>query len=160
MKWVNLVKLKGKSIWEVNVDDSDSGTWKAIMELRGKIRKCIWYEVGDGKKINVWHDKWHINGPLDEFISFKERYEARFKEQMTIDEAVVNNDWVWPESCRQQNSVLNSIEVPSLTNGKDDTILWMGANGKKGKFSLKCVWDEFIEDNAEVNWYKVVWFVT
>nr|GEW30868.1 RNA-directed DNA polymerase, eukaryota, reverse transcriptase zinc-binding domain protein [Tanacetum cinerariifolium] len=58
------VKLKNKSIWEVNIDESDSGTWKAILNLSNVIRDSIWKEIDDGRTTNVWFDKWSNEGPL------------------------------------------------------------------------------------------------
>ncbi|GKD41152.1 RNA-directed DNA polymerase, eukaryota, reverse transcriptase zinc-binding domain protein [Tanacetum coccineum] len=37
-KWVNLVKLKGKSFWEIEEEENDSGTWNALLGLRNKYK--------------------------------------------------------------------------------------------------------------------------
>lgn len=114
------------------------------MNLRNKIRSKVWYEIGDGTKINIWHDRWHMNGPLDDIIPFKKRYEARLSEQLTVAEAIIDGNWVWPEQWSQQFHSLTNLNVPMLTNGKEDKIMWIMSNGEKGKFSIRSVWDAFI----------------
>ncbi|GKG17609.1 hypothetical protein Tco_0362566, partial [Tanacetum coccineum] len=65
VKWVNTVKLKGKSIWEAESTDNDSYGWKELMKIRDKIKPFVIFKIGDGKSISVWHDKWCDIGPLD-----------------------------------------------------------------------------------------------
>ncbi|GKA84815.1 RNA-directed DNA polymerase, eukaryota, reverse transcriptase zinc-binding domain protein [Tanacetum coccineum] len=80
VKWVNVFKLKGKSICEIKSDENDSGTWKAILSLRSKNRDSVWKKIGDGLSTNIWFDKWCKEGPLCDIILFKCRYEARLAE--------------------------------------------------------------------------------
>ena len=134
---MNLVKLKGKSIWEVIEESSDSGTWKAILSLRNKIRKHIWHELGDGKNTNVWHDTWNEKGPISELVTFKNRYEARMSEQLTVADAIVDGTWIW----NNRWSNLANINVPVLMEGKDDIVMWKGVNDRKGEFKLRSVWE-------------------
>ncbi|GJY46689.1 RNA-directed DNA polymerase, eukaryota, reverse transcriptase zinc-binding domain protein [Tanacetum coccineum] len=92
VKWVNVVKLKGKSIWEVDIDDNGSGTWKAILNLRSKIRDSVWKKIGEGKNTNVWFDKWCNESPLCEIVPFKNRYEARLSEKASVADVIVNRE--------------------------------------------------------------------
>ncbi|GKC03395.1 hypothetical protein Tco_0995005 [Tanacetum coccineum] len=84
VKRVNVVKLKGNSIWEVDIDDNDSGTWKALLNLRSKIRESVWKKIGDGKNTNVWFDKWCNESPLCDIVPFRYIYEARLSERSSI----------------------------------------------------------------------------
>lgn len=34
VKWINVVKLNNRSVWEVNVEKNDSWFWKCILNLR------------------------------------------------------------------------------------------------------------------------------
>ncbi|GKA90013.1 RNA-directed DNA polymerase, eukaryota, reverse transcriptase zinc-binding domain protein [Tanacetum coccineum] len=133
VKWVNVVKLKGKSIWEVDIDDTDSGTWKAMPNLRSKIKDSVWKKIGDGKNTNVWFDKWCDESPLCEIIPFRKRYEARLSEKSNVVDMIVNGEWIWPNEWRIQN-------------------------GKSGKFSIRSVWENFKEVKTDVSWHKVVWY--
>nr|GEY22959.1 hypothetical protein [Tanacetum cinerariifolium] len=158
VNWVNLVKLKGKSVWEINVDVSNSGTWKAIVNLRSKIRNNVWKEIGDGKKTNVWYDKWNYIGLLNEFIPFKKRYEARLSEQMDVADLIDNGNWIWPNDRRNHFHKLGNMNIPDLIEGKKDRVIWTGNNGKKDKFSINSVWEIFKANRNNVSWHKVVWY--
>nr|GEZ98666.1 RNA-directed DNA polymerase, eukaryota, reverse transcriptase zinc-binding domain protein [Tanacetum cinerariifolium] len=72
----------------------DSGTWKAILNLRCKIRDSVWKKVKDGKKnTNICFDKWCDEGPLCDLIPFRSRYEARLDEKTKVADMIVNNEW-------------------------------------------------------------------
>ncbi|XP_071694347.1 uncharacterized protein [Rutidosis leptorrhynchoides] len=67
-KWVNLIKLKGGSIWDVNLAYNDSWGWKCLLELRERIHPHFFEENGsflwitnDDRKVDystsqVWSD--------------------------------------------------------------------------------------------------------
>ncbi|GKC26370.1 RNA-directed DNA polymerase, eukaryota, reverse transcriptase zinc-binding domain protein [Tanacetum coccineum] len=59
VKWVHIVKLKGKSFWEVNIKSNDSWIWKVLLNLGEKARHHIEYKVGNGRLISAWYDKWN-----------------------------------------------------------------------------------------------------
>ncbi|GJS17932.1 RNA-directed DNA polymerase, eukaryota, reverse transcriptase zinc-binding domain protein [Tanacetum coccineum] len=154
VKWANVVKLKGKSIWEIEIEDNDSGTWKAILNLMSKIRDSVWKKMGDGKSTNIWFDKWCDEGPLCDKIPFRCRYQARLDEKTSVADMIVNNEWVWPKDSKTQFSFLTSIMVPDLKEGSLDCAIWKDNNGTFGKFSIRKVWEIFKEVKDDVNWYK------
>ncbi|GJS44768.1 putative reverse transcriptase domain-containing protein [Tanacetum coccineum] len=45
VKWVHMIKLNRRSIWEVNVETNDRWIWKALLSLRKKARKHIEYKI-------------------------------------------------------------------------------------------------------------------
>ena len=48
VKWINVIRLKGKSIWEVkSVADASCG-WKQMLSLRSKIRDHVFKKIGNG----------------------------------------------------------------------------------------------------------------
>ncbi|GJU40154.1 RNA-directed DNA polymerase, eukaryota, reverse transcriptase zinc-binding domain protein [Tanacetum coccineum] len=53
VKWVNVVKLKGKRIWDIPIDKKDSWGWKNLMELRNKVKPHIMYKIGNGSDSSV-----------------------------------------------------------------------------------------------------------
>ncbi|GJT83822.1 RNA-directed DNA polymerase, eukaryota, reverse transcriptase zinc-binding domain protein [Tanacetum coccineum] len=131
VKWVNVIKLKGKSIWEIQCEEKDSGTWKAILNLR-----C----------------------PLCDLIPFRSRYEARLGEGTKIADMIVNNEWKWLEVWKTEFSNISRIKVPKLEDGNADYAIWKDNNGVIGKFSTKKVWEKLKEMKDEVQWHKAVWF--
>ncbi|GJX17719.1 hypothetical protein Tco_0218551 [Tanacetum coccineum] len=50
-KWVNLVKLKEKGIWEVEANSSDSCGWKNMLALRDRIKGHVIHEARNGQGI-------------------------------------------------------------------------------------------------------------
>nr|GEV65898.1 hypothetical protein [Tanacetum cinerariifolium] len=64
VKWVNVVKLIGKSMWDTEVNCNDSYGWKKLLDLRNRIKKHVFYSVGNGRKVSIWFNKWDMKGPL------------------------------------------------------------------------------------------------
>nr|GEW10543.1 RNA-directed DNA polymerase, eukaryota, reverse transcriptase zinc-binding domain protein [Tanacetum cinerariifolium] len=54
VKWVNVIKLKGRSIWEIQEEYSDSWMWKTLLDLRVKVKRNIFKVLRDGKDTNFW----------------------------------------------------------------------------------------------------------
>ncbi|XP_071720735.1 uncharacterized protein [Rutidosis leptorrhynchoides] len=52
--WVNLVKLKGKSFWDIAPSQSDSWGWKFLLKLRDKIKHHIGSEDVNGRLLFHW----------------------------------------------------------------------------------------------------------
>ncbi|GJX49917.1 RNA-directed DNA polymerase, eukaryota, reverse transcriptase zinc-binding domain protein [Tanacetum coccineum] len=59
VKWINVVKLKQRSVWDVEIDSKDSWGWKCLLNLRSWVGSHMRYKIGDGKSINMCHDKWN-----------------------------------------------------------------------------------------------------
>ncbi|GKE35893.1 RNA-directed DNA polymerase, eukaryota, reverse transcriptase zinc-binding domain protein, partial [Tanacetum coccineum] len=131
VKWVNMVKLKGKSIWEVQSENKDSGTWKAILNLR-----C----------------------PLCDLIPFRSRYEARLDEKTKVADMIVNNEWAWPDDWKTKFCSITRIKVPTLKDGNTDYAIWKDNNDRNDKFSIRKIWEKFKDVKDEVKWHKVVRF--
>ncbi|GJW05389.1 RNA-directed DNA polymerase, eukaryota, reverse transcriptase zinc-binding domain protein [Tanacetum coccineum] len=158
VKWVNVVKLKGKSIWEVQSENKDSGTWKAILNLRCKIIDSVWKKVEDGKNTNMWFDKWCDEGPLCDLIPFRSRYEARLDEKTKVADMIVNNEWAWPDDWKTKFCSITRIKVPTLKDGNTYYAIWKDNNDRNDKFSIRKIWEKFKDVKDEVKWHKVVWF--
>ncbi|GJZ73076.1 RNA-directed DNA polymerase, eukaryota, reverse transcriptase zinc-binding domain protein [Tanacetum coccineum] len=87
-KWINTEKLRGRSVWEVKVDNNNSWGWKNILSLRKDVRHFMFSKIGDGNRISVWYDNWSNIGTLDQVIKHKTLYDARSNARMTIKELV------------------------------------------------------------------------
>ena len=68
VKWMNLVKLKDKSIWEMEGEKKDSWIWNVLIDLKDKIRPHVIHKLGDGKSASLWYDRWGDNEPLCNII--------------------------------------------------------------------------------------------
>ncbi|GKB99230.1 RNA-directed DNA polymerase, eukaryota, reverse transcriptase zinc-binding domain protein [Tanacetum coccineum] len=114
VKWVNVVKLKQKSIWEISLNANDSWGWKNMLELRDKIKEYVIYRVRNGKKISIWHDKWCEQGPLINIISYRSIYDARLKPNATVSDMI----------------------------NMEDNVLWLKRDGNPIPYSTKAVWKD------------------
>ncbi|GKD03414.1 hypothetical protein Tco_1178388 [Tanacetum coccineum] len=80
VQWVNRVKLKGRSVWDIDIDVNDSWGWKKLMELRSKIKPHVFYNIGNGKTTSEWYDRWNLYGLLSNIITRMDIYDARFND--------------------------------------------------------------------------------
>ncbi|GKE43319.1 hypothetical protein Tco_1470603 [Tanacetum coccineum] len=133
VKWVNKVKLKGTSFWEMN----DSGTWKSLLALRSKVRQFCVNDIGNGTTTSMWYDNWHEIGPLSSFIDNKCLYDARLKKDYSVADMVVEGRWKWPYEWYTDFLILNRVRVPPLIHDKADTVKWKNKKGQKIMFSTK-----------------------
>nr|GEU44071.1 hypothetical protein [Tanacetum cinerariifolium] len=74
VKFINTVNLKGKSIWEADIE-----------------------RIGDGKSIFVWHDKWCDQGLLDTIINNKDIYDVRMSNETCLADAIEDGRWKWAD---------------------------------------------------------------
>ncbi|GJS24724.1 hypothetical protein Tco_0453356 [Tanacetum coccineum] len=107
VKWVNIVKLIGRSVWDIKTGHSDSWGWKNLLMKRGRVRRHVFHEIGNGR--NVWYDKWNEKGPLDQYISKEERYVERFAANLCVHDMIDKNRWNWPVNWYTKYPVLNEI---------------------------------------------------
>ncbi|GJT35154.1 RNA-directed DNA polymerase, eukaryota, reverse transcriptase zinc-binding domain protein [Tanacetum coccineum] len=124
VKWINTVKLKDRSIWEIDIKDSDSGTWKAMLNLRSNIRESVWKKLGDGRSTNSRFDKWCNE---------------------------VDGEWARPNEWKTMYRCINDIKVLVLEEGEKDCTVWKDENGNNGKFSIRSVWVKFKERKLEIS---------
>ncbi|GJV91216.1 hypothetical protein Tco_1539029 [Tanacetum coccineum] len=108
IKWVNVVKLKRKSFWDINEVKNDSCTWKALLELRNK-----------------------------QFITNKMFSDARIKEDCSVADMIENGSWNWHVEWLNQVPILNNIPVPLLNENNKDQIKWRKNTRKLVDFSFK-----------------------
>ncbi|GJR74233.1 RNA-directed DNA polymerase, eukaryota, reverse transcriptase zinc-binding domain protein [Tanacetum coccineum] len=144
-KWVNLVKLKKKSIWNVQIDKSDSWGWKTMLKIRDEIKNHVWYKIGNGKSISVFYDRWCSIGPLSEMISRRNIYNERLRDDIVIADIVNNGRWAWPEDWMSTYPSLSNIQNPNLI-ARDDKVLWITKKGDKVQFSTKQAWEDLRDE--------------
>ena len=61
VKWVNIVKLKGNSIWDIQKKYNDCWIWKALLDLKDKIKTRV---CNDNYGKTVWKDS---NGKIVDY---------------------------------------------------------------------------------------------
>ncbi|GJU01943.1 RNA-directed DNA polymerase, eukaryota, reverse transcriptase zinc-binding domain protein [Tanacetum coccineum] len=129
VKWVNLVKLKGKSFWEIKEEGGDSGTLKALLKLRNKIRPHIVHVIGNGKNVSMWNDNWSDIGYLKQFMTSKDVHDARINEDCSVADILEDSELTWPDQWVKKFTLLRHLKVPLFNNDQEDAIKWRKRNG-------------------------------
>ncbi|GKA20231.1 RNA-directed DNA polymerase, eukaryota, reverse transcriptase zinc-binding domain protein [Tanacetum coccineum] len=73
------------------------------------------------------------NGPLCQFISNRDIFEAGLSLSCKVADVISNGEWIWP-------------------------VLWKTRNDKVCQFSIKIAWSHLSIPKPVVPWYKIVWF--
>nr|GEX03803.1 RNA-directed DNA polymerase, eukaryota, reverse transcriptase zinc-binding domain protein [Tanacetum cinerariifolium] len=142
VKWIHVEKLKGRRFWEVGIENNSSGIWRTLLNLSEKVKDHILYEIGNGKSVSIWHDKWNNCGPLSQFITKRDIYDARLTKVKYVAEMIDNGVWKWPVKWMAKYLILNSINVPILDKDCEDKVVWINNVGQKSKFSNSIVWKD------------------
>ncbi|GJX81501.1 RNA-directed DNA polymerase, eukaryota, reverse transcriptase zinc-binding domain protein [Tanacetum coccineum] len=146
VKWINVVKLKQRSVWDVDVDPKDSRGWKCLLNLRSWIGEHMRYRIRDGKSISVWHDKWNNGTSLSSFISKKDVFYAGLNNMDKLSDMIYDNGWRWPQNWIIKHPWLSNIKVHVLSNTPDKPVL-LDNNGKDRRFFTNIVWKDVRGNN-------------
>ncbi|GJY73723.1 putative RNA-directed DNA polymerase, eukaryota, reverse transcriptase zinc-binding domain protein [Tanacetum coccineum] len=100
VKWVNSYRLidrraKERNFWDIPVMNDVCWGWKKILLNRDLVRDHIVTRIGNGKDTSVWFDDWTFLGPLCQFISNRDIYEAGISLSCKIANVVKNEEWIW-----------------------------------------------------------------
>ncbi|GJU97186.1 RNA-directed DNA polymerase, eukaryota, reverse transcriptase zinc-binding domain protein [Tanacetum coccineum] len=158
VKWIYMEKLKGRSIWEAQCDNKSSVGWKNILSLRDRVRRNIWWKLGNGKSVNVWNDRWCQVSPLSEFIDTRDIYDARLNNKCTVREIIHKGRWKWPIEWNTDFNELGHIQVPILRDEIEDTTVWISRNAHEKIFKVSNVWEDMNCNDNKVDWHPLVWF--
>lgn len=109
-------------------------------------------------RMYLWFDKWNEHGPIAQYISRRERYDARMSDDITVAQMVLQYQWKWPNEWYERFPSLQQIQKPMLQNDKTDEGYWIDNDGKKGQYLTKQVWRDIRPHRAQVLWHHVVWF--
>ncbi|GJR70858.1 hypothetical protein Tco_0016923 [Tanacetum coccineum] len=101
VRWINEIRLKGQSIWNVGVDANASAGWKHILSER-------------------WWDK----GVIGDVIPLEEIKKVNLDLNMKVCEMIDKGEWNWPKQWEKKFSIVNSIPVPNLKPNSPDFTLW------------------------------------
>ncbi|GJW53963.1 RNA-directed DNA polymerase, eukaryota, reverse transcriptase zinc-binding domain protein [Tanacetum coccineum] len=140
VKWVKIHKLKGKNLWDIELNKGMSWSWKHLMSLRDKIREFVNVKIGNGKTCSVWFDKWHPRGPLSKLIDHRVIYLAGLDINAKVIDLIENNNWCWPIDWMTEYDTVIDVPVPTLNNDVEDRSVWFNKKGKEKEFSASKVW--------------------
>ncbi|GKD93320.1 RNA-directed DNA polymerase, eukaryota, reverse transcriptase zinc-binding domain protein [Tanacetum coccineum] len=73
-------------------------------------------------------------------------------DKCTVNEAIENGNWAWPNEWTDKFSVLRNYGVLNLNISGKDVTIWKDKNGKIVDFSVKQVWKDSHADDMRTNW--------
>lgn len=114
------------------------------------------YNVGDGKTISAWYDRWSNQQALAKSISRRDIHLAGFSDQSKLCDIINDNRWKWPAEWSRKYDVISNMSVPRLTQAPDKPI-WITNNGNKVEFATSKVWNDVRQEDGKVTWSKIVW---
>nr|GEW70183.1 hypothetical protein [Tanacetum cinerariifolium] len=130
VKWIYIENLKERSIWEAQCDNKFSVGWKNILSLRDKVRKHIWWKLGNRKLSN----------------------------QCIVNEIIHEGRWKWLADWSTDFVEMGQIQVPILRDDIEDTAVWISGNGHEKNFKISNVWKDMNWNETKVEWHRLVWF--
>ncbi|PWA37687.1 reverse transcriptase domain, Reverse transcriptase zinc-binding domain protein [Artemisia annua] len=116
--------MEGRSVWELNEESSDSWGWKNIIRMRHEVRKHMIVKLGNGTNTSMWFDSWSPMGALNEFVTYRDLYDARFKVSMTVSEFVVDRTGQWPEEWHHKFLMITQMQPIILDSDRRDSLEW------------------------------------
>ncbi|GKD99509.1 hypothetical protein Tco_1387493, partial [Tanacetum coccineum] len=128
VQWVNRVKLKRRSVWDIDIDTNDSWGWKKLMELRSKMKPHVFHKIRNGETTSVCDNDCVAN-------------------------LIEDGRWKWPTQWFVKFPLLKSIEVPSINDIYDHTV-WLNNKGKLKEFAIKDVWLDLRCQYSKVDWLQ------
>ncbi|GAA0160309.1 hypothetical protein LIER_16891 [Lithospermum erythrorhizon] len=111
VKWVNTVRLKGKSIWAYKSNIKDSWGWKCISGHRHWLYQNVEVDIGDGKDTFIWFDPWLEGKSLNDCQrDVKEKLVYRDFHTVAVVK-MCSHEWRWPRGRRMNVECTGAIEL-------------------------------------------------
>lgn len=136
-KWIKENLLKGKSFWEVSIKtQKGSWMWRKMLKLREVAQLFHKKEVGNGRHISFWFDKWSDKGALFDLFGSRGIIDLGVCRDATLEDAVLNR-----RRRRHRIGLLTEVEEElviiggKLNQESKDVSLWKGKSGFKQRFS-------------------------
>ncbi|GKD16862.1 RNA-directed DNA polymerase, eukaryota, reverse transcriptase zinc-binding domain protein, partial [Tanacetum coccineum] len=131
---------------------------KNLLAIRDLIRDHVLYKISNGESTHMWYDNWSGLGPLINFITLRDLYNAKLNKDSCVADMISDRAWKNASEWVGNLSFLSTNEVPDIKNGEKYKVVWLDKNGMSQNFTMKNVYDDMREHNEEVKWGKLVWF--
>ncbi|XP_071729424.1 uncharacterized protein [Rutidosis leptorrhynchoides] len=95
VKWIHEYRLKWKSFWDAPTVASASVGCRKLLSIRYLIRDIFISRIEDGNNTFTWHDIWSDNGPLANFISYRDIKLVGFCGQTMLYDICSDDSWLW-----------------------------------------------------------------
>ncbi|KAJ9535362.1 hypothetical protein OSB04_un001524 [Centaurea solstitialis] len=158
VKWLHTYRLKGRCFWDIGEVFDAPWFWRKMVKIREGFRENLVHSIGNGRSVFLWFDNWHPLGPLCQFISKRDLYEAKVDVKLKISDIVCDGIWLWPVDLWNKFGGLLQLFQPALKENVRDKVMWKSQSGSVGDFSVAAVWDENFLHLEDKRWSKLVWF--
>ncbi|GKC30569.1 hypothetical protein Tco_1037863 [Tanacetum coccineum] len=127
VKWVNSYRLldrrsNERNLWDLPILNDVCWGWKKILQCRDVIRNHIVTCIGDGTSTSVWFDNWLFLGPLCQFITNRDMFEAGLSLSCKVSDIVVNGEWRWPQNWDVKFPFLAQLPPPLIFHDRKDKV--------------------------------------
>jgi hypothetical protein len=146
--WVEMTWLKGRSFWQVSAPHPCPWSWRKMLKLREIAKQFIHFKIGDGSKVFLWFDNWHLDVCLIDTYGFWAVYDAGSQLEAKVSSIICNGDWFW-SGARSESIVATQCRLSEVKIGGTDMPV---------VFSCYETWDLLRERRPIVSWWKTAWF--
>ncbi|GJV70936.1 hypothetical protein Tco_1490931 [Tanacetum coccineum] len=150
--------LFNQALMDIPMRGNMTWGWRNLLRLRPLIREFFWYKLGDGSRVSAWFDHWCTLSPLANVISSRDIFRGGFDKQSKVCDLIVNDQFAWPQEWLSKYPSLLSVNVPNLSVGVPDLLVWKNGFGIVKQFSVQTVWNDIRPRGVKVDWYSTVWF--
>ena len=125
--------FRGTSIWRTGSYGTDSYCWKSLLQARGILEEGIRKQVGDGKFINIWEDRW-IPGSGDGKVKTRRAGDVELQEvSELIKEGVWDKELITKVFDKDEGKQILSIPLGEVP--RKDRLFW--AFSTTGVYTVK-----------------------
>lgn len=117
------------------------------------------FRVGDGSKIFLWLDLWHLDGVLYDLYGYKVIYDTRSKLDANLSRIIRGINWNWlPARSYTLVAIQRKLHFINLGRGGGAVILQSGWLLKSIIYSSRDAWEALREKQPEVEWCSLIRF--
>ncbi|PWA41355.1 reverse transcriptase zinc-binding domain-containing protein [Artemisia annua] len=106
----------------------------------------------------MWYDNWSEMGPLIQYITYRDIYDARLPLNIKVSDIMQNGKWKWPQDWYDKFPLITSIEDPTIQNDYNDIVVWISKNEEKVRFSVKTATIDLGTEVPRVRWWRLIWY--
>ncbi|GKC11881.1 hypothetical protein Tco_1008663 [Tanacetum coccineum] len=139
VKWIHTYKIKHRNFWDIPCRGNMTWGWRKILQLRPLVQEFIWYKIGNGHNISIWHDRWCPLSLLANFVSTRDMYRAGLNMSSIVSDVVHDGSLAWPPELGVKYPILNSIYVINVAPNSPDKLEWRTHSRVVKKFVVSTV---------------------
>ncbi|XP_010474284.1 PREDICTED: uncharacterized protein LOC104753783 [Camelina sativa] len=160
-KWMRNNKIKDDVFWLIDEKKQCSWTWKALLHLRPLAIRFLKSEVGNGKLVSFWFDRWTPFGQLIQFLGPSGPSLTGIPLRSIVASASSPEGWILRPARSPQAKLLHihltTIVSPSLSSYQD-IFFWSSNDDESVSFSIKKTWEALRERHDPQRWTEHIWY--